>query len=124
MKKASIDGRTGVKQEFYEYIDDNSFQRVGVMTVANVRTVSQTTSPSGGWVEAVSVTTTGFNCSQRREGPLQPPLSSSVVQHNVDGTVTDITSVAKAQFASTKLGLTRNAGPDDKDFAYACSHKW
>ena len=124
MKKTSVDQRPGVKQELYEYIDDNSFQRVGEMTVANVRTVTQTTFPNGAWVESVSVTKTGFNCSQHRQGPLQPPLSSRVVQHNPDGTVTDVTAAASAQFPVMKIGLNQTVGPDNKDFAYACSHKW
>jgi len=123
-KKTNFDERAGVREELYQSIDDNSFQRVGELIVANVRTVTQTTYPSGEWVESVSVTKTGFNCNHRKQGPLQAPLSSSVVLHNVNGTVTDVTSALKVQFPATKIGLNEDAGPDDKDFAYACSRRW
>jgi hypothetical protein len=124
MRKTSVDARPGVRQELYEYIDDSSFQRVGELTVANVQRVTQTTFANGEWIESVSVTKMGFNCSQHRQGPLQPPLSSRVIRHNLDGTVADVTSAASAQSPAMKIGLTQTVGPDDRDFAYACSHKW
>jgi len=123
MTKTTFDER-GVKQDFYEYVDDNSFQRAGELVAVNVRTVTQKTLPSGEWIDAESITKTGFNCTRRKAGPLQPPLSSKVVQHNVDGTLTDVTSATKAQAPALQVGLTRTAGPDDKDFAYACAHRF